>query len=170
MSATSLALISSNSMIQESVSVALPDGLLSRLILGKFSYHSETGSSGKLLEDYYTTWEKSKRLAAGVSLAKDFDELLEETVETTLKQVLGEKPAEALAYHMKVRASVPRAKAYADALDRTLGTGSRVVEKLMVKSLYVKVGMKFEDPIGGFSFEQAVLRAQEFMSKGGRRR
>lgn len=99
-------------------------------------------------------------------MAKDFDELLEETVTTTLGQVLGNEPANALMYHMGAKASASGAKAFSGALERITGSGSVIVEKLIVKSLYGRLGMKLEDDGVSFSFENSILRAQKFMIGG----
>ena len=101
-------------------------------------------------------------------MAKDFDELLDETVATTLGQILGNEPANALMYHMGERASTSGAKAFSVALGRVTGSVSVVVEKLIVKALYNRIGLKLEDNGGGFSFESSILRAQKFMTGGGK--
>ena len=99
-------------------------------------------------------------------MAKDFDELLDETVTTTLGQVLGNEPANALMYHMGAKASASGAKEFSGALERITGSGSVIVEKLIVKALYARLGMKLEDHPPSFSFENSILRAQKFMVGG----
>lgn len=99
-------------------------------------------------------------------MAKEFDDLLDETVANTLGQVLGNEPANALMYHMGAKASASGAKAFSGALERVTGSVSVVVEKLIVKALYNRIGLKLEDDGGAFSFENSILRAQKFMTQG----
>jgi hypothetical protein len=99
-------------------------------------------------------------------MAKYFDELLDETVENTLGQILGTQPANALMYHMGAKASASGAKGFSGALERVTGSGSVIVEKLIVKALYGRIGMKVEDEREGFSFENSILQAQKFMIQG----
>jgi hypothetical protein len=93
--------------------------------------------------------------------------LLDETVARTLRQVLGDAPATALIYHVGVSASVSGAEKFSDALRRIVGSGSVVVEKLIVKELYSQIGMGSEGGQQGFSFGSSLLRAQEFVERRG---
>lgn len=99
-------------------------------------------------------------------MAKDFGELLDETVANTLGQVLGNEPANALMYHMGAKASASGAKAFSESLERVTGSVSVVVEKLIVKALYNRIGLKLEENGGAFSFESSISRAQKFMTQG----
>lgn len=99
-------------------------------------------------------------------MAKDFGQLLDETVENTLGQVLGNEPANALMYHMGAKASASGARVFSGALQRVTGSGSVIVEKLIIKALYSRLGMKLEEDRKAFSFENSILRAQEFMIGG----
>ncbi|SRR6266849_5967130 len=101
-------------------------------------------------------------------MAMDFDELLDETVANTLGQVLGNEPANALMFHMGAKASASGAKAFSGALERVTGSGSVIVEKLIIKSLYSRLGMKLDDDREVFSFENSILRAKKFMTHGSR--
>ena len=101
-------------------------------------------------------------------MANDFDELLDETVANTLGQVLGNEPANALMFHMGAKASASGAKEFSEALERVTGSVFVVVEKLIVKALYSRIGLKLEDNGGAFSFENSILHAQTFMSQGGK--
>jgi len=80
-----------------------------------------------------------------------------------LKEVLGSAPATALIYHVGVNASVSGAQAFSDALQRIVGSGSVVVEKLIIKELYNEIGLRLEGSQEGFSFGNSLLRAQEFV-------
>ncbi|HEY6282593.1 MAG TPA: hypothetical protein VIW22_01565 [Nitrososphaerales archaeon] len=99
-------------------------------------------------------------------MARDFDELLDETIVNTLGQVLGNEPAKALMFHMGAKASASGAKSFSGALERVTGSASVVVEKLIVKALFSRIGLKLEDNGGAFSFENSILRAQTFMIQG----
>jgi hypothetical protein len=62
-----------------------------------------------------------------------------------------------------VNASVSGAQAFSEALHRIVGSGSIVVEKLIINELYSEIGL--EGGQEAFSFESSLLRAQEYFAR-----
>jgi hypothetical protein len=74
-----------------------------------------------------------------------FGEMLAEDLSASLKQMLGESAARALLYYLKVQNSVTNLDALAVNLAKTLGPGAMVVEKIIARSVYRRVNMRFDD-------------------------
>jgi len=88
-----------------------------------------------------------------LSRGRSFDDLLLETMDDVLKQVFGEEPAKVILKHIKKRYSLEeeipeRVDVFSDALCKILGSGSVLIENLILKSLYSKLELKFEEKEG----------------------
>lgn len=81
---------------------------------------------------------------------KDFDNLFIEAVDEGL-DVLGESGRQMIFFHLEKSYSIKRheipqkPEAFAAGLENIFGAGASVLEKLIVKSLYSKLGLKYED-------------------------
>jgi len=81
---------------------------------------------------------------------KDFDKLFIEAVDEGL-DVLGESGRHMVFFHLERSCSIKRheipkkPEAFAAGLEKIFGAGASVIEKLIVKSLYSKLGLKYED-------------------------
>jgi len=81
---------------------------------------------------------------------KDFDKLFIEAVDEGLG-VLGESGRQMIFFHLEKSYSIKRheiprkPEAFAAGLEKIFGAGASVLEKLIVKSLYSKLGLKYED-------------------------
>jgi len=81
---------------------------------------------------------------------KDFDKLFIEAVDEGL-DVLGESGRHMVFFHLERSCSIKRheipkkPEAFAAGLEKIFGAGASVLEKLIVKSLYSKLGLKYED-------------------------
>jgi hypothetical protein len=81
---------------------------------------------------------------------KDFDKLFIEAVDEGL-DVLGDSGRQMIFFHLEKSCSVKRheipdrPEAFAEGLEKIFGVGATVIEKLIVKSLYLKLGLKYED-------------------------
>ncbi len=98
---------------------------------------------------------------------RSFDDLLLETIGDVLKQVFGEESAKIILQHVEKTdclkwEEIPKsAEIFADALRKVLGAGSVPVENLILKSLYSKLELKFEENEGyGFSDYIKRLRSK----------
>jgi len=81
---------------------------------------------------------------------KDFEKLFIEAVDEGL-DVLGESGRQMIFFHLEKICSIKRheipnkPEAFAAGLEKIFGAGASVLEKLIVKSLYSKLGLKYED-------------------------
>lgn len=81
---------------------------------------------------------------------KDFEKLFIEAVDEGLN-VLGESGRQMIFFHLEKSYSIKRheipkkPEAFATGLEKIFGAGASVLEKLIVKSLYSKLGLKYED-------------------------
>ena len=82
--------------------------------------------------------------------ARDFDGLLFGTIEDVLRRVFSELSAKLILQHMErdylKREEIPRRLVtFTHALRDIFGQGSVVLEKLIFRSLYSRLGLKFEE-------------------------
>ena len=81
---------------------------------------------------------------------KDFEKIFIEAVDDGL-DVLGESGRQMIFFHLENSHSIKRheipkkPEAFAAGLEKIFGAGASVLEKLIVKSLYSKLGLKYED-------------------------
>jgi len=89
------------------------------------------------------------------------DNLLLSVVDETMKHVFKEKGAEAIyAFiennsHLKFGEIAEKPEVFSAGLERLLGSGATVIEKLILKNLYSKLGLKFEEK-KGYQFSDYV--------------
>ncbi len=85
---------------------------------------------------------------------ESFDDLILETMENVLKQILGEATAKIIityankTYSSKGEENPIKAQIYANALREILGSSSVTLENLILKSLHSKLNLKFEEKAG----------------------
>jgi len=81
---------------------------------------------------------------------KDFEKLFIEAVDEGL-ETLGESGKHMIFFHLEKSYSIKRheipkkPEAFAKGLEKIFGAGAAVLEKLIVKNLYSKLGLKYED-------------------------
>ena len=81
---------------------------------------------------------------------KDFEKLFIEAIDEGLG-VLGESGRQMIFFHLENSYSIKRheipkkPEAFAVGLEKIFGAGASVLEKLIVKSLYSKLGLKYEE-------------------------
>lgn len=86
------------------------------------------------------------------------DDLILESIDETLKDLLGGRIREAIYDHLVRNASLSREKivrhlnVFFELLERTFGKGSEVIGKVIIKKLYSKLEWEFAEIIG-FKFE-----------------
>jgi hypothetical protein len=102
----------------------------------------------------------------GTSADPRLDEVLNESIASTLKGILGEVPANALLYHVKIKPSAGKAEEFEASLDRILGSGSGIVKKLTIKAFYARLGIDFTES-SYQSFPDSIAKAIDLQGKGG---
>ncbi|KPV62988.1 MAG: hypothetical protein AOA66_1058 [Candidatus Bathyarchaeota archaeon BA2] len=81
---------------------------------------------------------------------KDFEKLFIEAVDEGLN-VLGESGKQMIFFHLEKSCSIKKheipkkPEAFAEGLEKIFGAGASVLEKLIVKSLYSKLGLKCKE-------------------------
>ena len=94
---------------------------------------------------------------------KDFEKLFIEAVDEGL-QTLGESGKHMIFFHLEKSYSIKKheipkkPEAFAAGLDKIFGAGASVLKKLIVKSLYSKLGLRHED-LDSRSFADYVKQA-----------
>jgi len=71
----------------------------------------------------------------------NFSEILLAAVEESLSS-LGDSPKQAILFHLEAPENITE---FAKALEKIFGPGALYLEKLIVKRLYEKLGLEFED-------------------------
>jgi len=81
---------------------------------------------------------------------EEFEKLFMEAVDESLKS-LGESVRQMIFFHLENSYSIKRhdipkkPEAFAEGLEKIFGKGASVLEKIIVKTLYSKLGLEFED-------------------------
>jgi hypothetical protein len=95
---------------------------------------------------------------------KDFEKLFLEAVDEGLN-FLGESGKHMVLFHLERSYSIKRhdipekPEALAAGLEKIFGAGASVLQKLILESLYSKLGLKFEDK-GDYTFAECVNHAK----------
>lgn len=95
------------------------------------------------------------------------DDLLLSVVDETMKQIFGEASTKAIyGYlennsHLKLEEVAEEPEVFSVSLKRLLGSGALVIEKLILKNLYRKLELKFEEK-KGYGFSEYI---KEFRNK-----
>ena len=93
------------------------------------------------------------------SYERTFDDLLPETIENILKQVLGEVSAKVVLQYIKKSDSLNR-EVFVDDLHKILGQGSVIIEDLILESLYSKLKLRFDEK-EGYRFSDYIKELRE---------
>jgi hypothetical protein len=91
-----------------------------------------------------------------------FYPMLKESVEETLGGVLGTNVSHALLHYVPLPSSSEELKDFQSALATVLGTGSAVVERLIVRDLYKRMGLTQEKD---GDFERQILQAEKALQE-----
>ncbi|MGD8505695.1 MAG: hypothetical protein PVF15_03420 [Candidatus Bathyarchaeota archaeon] len=99
----------------------------------------------------------------------NFRRALIEAVDSGL-QSFGESPRSAIYFHLERnlklrREEIPeKVKSFHEGLENIFGSGSRAVETIIVRDLYTKLGLEFEERID-FKFQDYVRQALKQFEK-----
>ena len=101
------------------------------------------------------------------------DDLLFKVVDETMKQVFRETGTNVIYgflannSHLKREEIAEKTEVFSAGLERLMGSGAPVIEKLILKNLYRRLGLKFEEKDGyGFSDYVKELRKRLDRRKG----
>jgi hypothetical protein len=95
---------------------------------------------------------------------KDFEKLLVEAVDEGLN-ILSESGKQMVFFHLETDCSISKndipekSGIFADGLEKIFGAGATVLEQHIIKSLYSKLGLKYEEK-KDYAFEDYVKQAK----------
>ena len=102
-------------------------------------------------------WWKSKKVSNGLNVVekwKDWNSFFAEAVDETLKQIFKEDGAkviyEFLENHSRLRLEevADKPEVFSASLERLMVSAARVIEQMILKNLYSRTGLKFEEKTG----------------------
>ena len=101
-----------------------------------------------------------------VENSKDWNNLFAEAIDDTLKQIFKEDGTrviyEFLETHtrLKLEEVADKPKVFSDSLERLMVSAARVIETVILKNLYSKMGLKFKEK-PGYNFSDYVKELRE---------
>jgi hypothetical protein len=90
-----------------------------------------------------------------------FIEVFAESIQETLRDIVGESPAHALLFHLNFPESAARSDEFATNLRMLLRDGSSVIENAIVKRLWDKLGLVPAQMSDSASFVERIRRARQ---------
>jgi hypothetical protein len=123
----------------------------------------------KHLLDKNGEWWKSTKVSSrldGVENRKDLNIYFAETVDDTLKQIFKEDGAkviyEFLENHSRLRLKeiAEKPEVFSATLERLMVSAAHVIEKMILKNLYRRLGLKFEEK-RGYKFPDYIRELRE---------
>jgi hypothetical protein len=101
---------------------------------------------------------------------KGFEELLEETIVSSIRDLLGDSSMQAILYHVGMSGFGKDPKLFDQKLRELLRAPASIIEEVIVKDLFKRLDLLFA-PTGTFDFERYVSSAKEvYMNQERRRR
>jgi len=79
---------------------------------------------------------------------KEFDGLLRDCIESTLKEVLGEASSATVICHIGSDRLSEGIEFFAEALERIFGAGAHILERLILQKLYSRAEVELEEKTG----------------------
>jgi hypothetical protein len=114
-------------------------------------------------------WWKSKKVSNGLNVVekcKDWSSFFAEAVDETLKQIFKEDGAkviyEFLENHsrLKLEEVADKPEVFSDSLEKLMVSAARVIEQTILKNLYSRLGLKFEEK-PGYEFSDYIRELRE---------
>jgi len=95
---------------------------------------------------------------------QDFPVLLEGTIANSIRDLLGDSPAQAILYYLQPDGLGGDPKVFHTKLSTLLGQPSAIIEETVVKELFKRLDVLYV-PRGDFDFERYVKSAREYHSQ-----
>lgn len=109
-------------------------------------------------------------MAKQLHATETLDYLVYMTIDETIKQIFKD-PGTRVIYdffednnHLKQREIAEKPEAFSDGLERLIGPAAQVIEKAILKNLYRKVDLKFEDK-PGYRFSDYVKELRKRLKR-----
>jgi hypothetical protein len=93
-----------------------------------------------------------------------FEELLEETITTSIRDLLGESSMKAILYHLSLDRFAKDPKVFDQKLREVLQAPASIIEEVIIKDLFKRLDLLFA-PMGTFDFEKYTNAAKEVYMK-----
>jgi hypothetical protein len=113
-------------------------------------------------------WKSTKvpKVLKAVEKDNDWNNLFAETVDDTLKQIFKEDGARVIYKFLenqtclKLEEVADNPKVFSASLERLMVSAARVIEKVILKNLYSKIGLKFKEK-QGYEFSDYIRELRE---------
>jgi hypothetical protein len=114
-------------------------------------------------------WWKSTKVPEGhnkVENSGDWSNIFAEAVDDTLKQIFKEDGArviyEFLENHtrLKLEEVADKPQVFSESLEKLMVSAARVIEKMILKNLYSRIGLKFKEK-SGYEFSDYIKELRE---------
>ena len=98
-------------------------------------------------------WQNSMRLVK-ISKKPEVDDLLLSVIDETVRHIFTEAGTKVIYdylmnnHHLKLEEFAEKPEVFSAGLERLMGSGAKVIEILVLKKLYRKLGLKFEEKKG----------------------
>jgi hypothetical protein len=96
---------------------------------------------------------------------QDFGVLLEGTIASSIRDLLGDSPAQAILYYLQPDGLGSDPRVFHTKLSTLLGQPSVILEETVVKELFRRMEVLYV-PKGDFDFERYVKSARDYYSHG----
>jgi hypothetical protein len=90
-----------------------------------------------------------------------FEALLEETIMSSIRDLLGESSMRAILYHLNLERVGSDPQAFDAKLRELLSAPASIIEEIIIKDLFKRLDL-FYSPKGAFDFQRYVSAAREF--------
>ena len=100
--------------------------------------------------------------------ANGFEQLLEQTMRRSLRDLLGESSTSAIFYHLGLERPAMDAALFHKRLSEVLGAPASIIEELIVKDLFTGLGLVYPTK-GSFDLKKCVDRAMDVYASRERR-
>ncbi len=98
---------------------------------------------------------------AFVGNSNGFEELLEDTITNSIRDLLGESSMRAILYHLSLEKVGSDPQAFDRKLRELLNAPATIIEEIIIKDLFKRLDLLYS-PKGAFDFQRYTNAAREF--------
>ena|SRR5437868_565812 len=106
---------------------------------------------------------------AFVGNSNGFEELFEDTIMNSIRDLLGESSMRAILYHLSLERVASDPQAFDKKLRELLNAPATIIEEVIIKDLFKRLDLLYS-PKGAFDFQRYASAAREFYVSRGRKR
>jgi hypothetical protein len=101
---------------------------------------------------------------AGSTEKSGFEKLFEETIISSIRDLLGESSMRAILFHLKLERVASDPKAFDGKLRELLNAPASIIEEIIIKDLFKRLDLLYS-PTGSFDFQKYATAAKEVYRK-----